>query len=656
MARKQEFKVTKNKRRSLTRRLVNMLTTMFVTLGVVWAGLFLVLAPEMPNTADLWRVPDSPGLTVLAADGSVLSQNGAFSSSLIDVAQMPPVLPRAVIATEDRRFYQHFGVDVIGFLRAMAANFSAGRVVQGGSTITQQLAKNLFLTPERTMLRKARELLLALWLEARLSKDDILTLYLNRVYLGAGAYGVEAAAQRYFGISARNVTLSQAAMLAGLLKAPSRYAPTNDLARARARAAQVLQNMVAARYLTTRQAAAAKRAPARLAHRASTRGSQYFVDWVQERLPRLVGGRDGDLIVRTTLDPDLQRAAQSALTRILTRHAAPRRVAQGAVIALDSNGAVRAMVGGRSYGASQFNRAVQARRQPGSAFKPFVYLAALEAGYSPDSMISDAPVTVDGWQPRNFSKTFQGDIALRDALAQSVNTVAVRLYAKIGHEKVVGAARRLGITSPIGPHPSVALGASEVSLIELTSAYVPFANGGQGVIPHGIVAVRTRAGKILFRRDGSGFGQVIKPRDAARMTAMLRGAVATGTGGGARIDGQRVAGKTGTSQNYRDAWFIGYSADLIAGVWLGNDNDAPTKRVTGGQLPASVWRDFMQTAMASQPTPPTRPLVSARPATPRAVRDDAFDFQRFIDGIAEILAALPGNPAATDTDNGENSD
>jgi penicillin-binding protein 1A len=656
MARKQEFKVTKNKRRSLTRRLINMLTTLFVTLGVVWAGLFLVLAPEMPNTADLWRVPDSPGLTVLAADGSVLAQNGAFSSTLIDVAQMPPVLPRAVIATEDRRFYQHFGVDVIGFLRAMAANLSAGRVVQGGSTITQQLAKNLFLTPERTMLRKARELLLALWLEARLSKDDILTLYLNRVYLGAGAYGVEAAAQRYFGKSARNVTLSQAAMLAGLLKAPSRYAPTNDLARSRARAAQVLQNMVAAGYLTARQAAAAKRAPARLAHRARTRGSQYFVDWVQERLPRLVGGRDGDLIVRTTLDPDLQRAAQTALTRILTRHATPRRVAQGAVIALDFNGAVRAMVGGRSYGASQFNRAVQARRQPGSAFKPFVYLAALEAGYSPDSMMRDAPVTVDGWQPRNFSKTFRGDIALRDALALSINTVAVRLYAKIGHEKVVGAARRLGITSPIGPHPSVALGASEVSLIELTSAYVPFANGGQGVITHGIVEVRTRAGKVLFRRDRSDFGQVIKPADAARMTAMLRGAVDRGTGRGARIDGRRVAGKTGTSQNYRDAWFIGYSGNLVAGVWLGNDNDTPTKRVTGGQLPASLWRDFMQTAMASQPAQPPRVPIAARPATPRAVRDDAFDFQRFIDGIAGILAALPGNPATNDTDSGENSD
>ena len=652
MARKQNSKINQGKRRSLTRRLANLLATLFITLGVVWAGLFLVLAPEMPNPADLWRAPDSPGLTVLAADGGVLAQNGAFSGALINVAQMPPALPRAVIATEDRRFYQHFGMDLIGFLRAMAANFSAGRVVQGGSTITQQLAKNLFLTPERTMLRKARELLLALWLEARLSKDDILTLYLNRIYMGAGAYGVEAAAQRYFGKSARHVNLAEAAMLAGLLKAPSRYAPTNNLARSRARAAQVLQNMVAARFLTARQAAAAKRAPAHLSRRSGARGSQYFVDWVQERLPSLVGGRTGDLIVLTTLEPNLQRAAQTALTRILARHAKARRVGQGAMIALDHYGAVRAMVGGRSYAVSQFNRAVQARRQPGSAFKPFVYLAALEAGFEPGDMMSDAAVTVDGWQPRNFSKTFQGDITLRDALAQSINTVAVRLYATIGREKVVGAARRLGITSPIGPHPSLSLGASEVSLIELTSAYVPFANGGQGVIPHGIVEVRTRAGNILFRRDKSGVGQVIKPGDAARMTAMLRGAVANGTGRGARIDGRDVAGKTGTSQNYRDAWFIGYSADLIAGVWLGNDNDAPTKRLTGGQLPAALWRDFMQTALASQP--PSGAPVAARPAAPRAVRDDGFDFKRFIDGIAGILAALPGNPAAKDS--GENSD
>jgi penicillin-binding protein 1A len=658
MARKQVTKGNKGRPpRSLARRLANVLATTFVTLGVVGAGLFLTLAPEMPNTADLWRVKKSPGVTVLAADGGVLARHGAFNGALIGVARMPAYLPRAVIATEDRRFYQHFGMDLVGFARAMVANLRAGRVVQGGSTITQQLAKNLFLTPERTMLRKARELMLALWLEARLSKDDILTLYLNRVYLGAGAYGVEAAAQRYFGKSARQVTLAEAVMLAGLLKAPSRYAPTNDLARARSRAGQVLENMVAAGYLTDRQAAAARRAPARLARGPGTRGSQYFVDWVRERLPRLVGGRNDDLIVLTTLDPKLQRAAEAALTRVLARHGKRREVGQGALVALDLHGAVRAMVGGRSYAASQFNRAVQARRQPGSAFKPFVYLAALEAGLGPDTVMLDAPVTLEGWRPRNFSKKSEGPMTLRDALAKSINTVTVRLYARIGREKVVGAARRLGIVSPIGPHPSLSLGASEVTLIELTSAYAPFANGGYGVIPHGVVEVRTRAGKILYRRDRSGVGRVIARGDAARMNAMLREAVTAGTGRGARLDGRDVAGKTGTSQKYRDAWFIGYTADYVAGVWLGNDNDAPTKRLTGGQLPASLWRDFMQRASAGLPA---RPLAAAAPRVARAAPPpsetaDGFDFKRFIDGIADILSALPDNPA-TGGDEGENSD
>ena len=646
MARKQ---VTKGKQRSLARRLGNVLTTLFVTLGVVWAVLFLTLAPEMPNTAELWRVRNSPGVTVLAADGGVLARHGAFNGALVGVAQMPAHLPRAVIATEDRRFYRHFGMDLIGFLRAMAANLRAGRVIQGGSTITQQLAKNLFLTPERTMLRKARELLLALWLEARLSKDDILTLYLNRVYLGAGAYGVEAAARRYFGKSARRVTLAEAAMLAGLLKAPSRYAPTNDLARARARAAQVLQNMVAAGYLNERQAAAARRAPARLSRQSGTGGAQYFVDWIEERLPRLVGGRDDDLIVLTTLDANLQRAAEAALRRVLARHGKDRNVGQGAVVALDPNGAVRVMVGGHSYAASQFNRAVQARRQPGSAFKPFVYLAALEAGLGPDSVLLDAPITLEGWEPRNFSKKYRGEVTLGQALASSINTVTVRLYAKLGREKVVGVARRLGITSPIGPHPSLSLGASEVSLIELTSAYAPFANGGYGVIPHGIVEVRTRAGEILYRRDQSGVGRVVKRGDVTRMNAMLRGVVVSGTGRSAGLDGLDVAGKTGTSQNYRDAWFIGYTADYVAGVWLGNDDDTPTKQVTGGQLPASLWRDFMQTASAGA-------LIAARPRPRPAVRDDAFNFRRFIDGITKILAALPVKPATDDTDSDENSD
>jgi penicillin-binding protein 1A len=637
------------RKRSLLRRVPGLLVTLFVTLAVPWAAAFLVLAPEMPDTAELWRVKKSPGVTILAADGGVVSQRGAFNGALVDVSYMPPALPRAVIATEDRRFYSHFGMDIVGFARAMVANFQAGRVVQGGSTISQQLAKNLFLTPDRTVMRKIRELMLALWLEARLSKDDILTLYLNRVYLGAGTYGVEAAAQRYFGKSAREVTLPEAAMLAGLLKAPSRYAPTSDLKLSRERAGQVLENMVAAGYIDEKQAVAARRAPARLAPQSSTASSQYFVDWVEERLPGLVGSRDDDIIVRSTFDPALQRAAESALERTLDKNGKARDVEQGAVVVMAPDGAVRAMVGGRSYSGSQFNRAVQAQRQPGSAFKPFVYLAALEAGLGPDTVMRDSPVTVEGWQPGNFSNKYLGDITLRDALAESVNTVTVKVAERIGRGKVIETAKRLGVTSPIAPHPSLSLGVSEVNLLELASSYAPFANGGVAVLPFGITEVLTRNGEILFRRGGSAVGRVIDVGTLRRMNGMMRAVVTDGTGRAAALPDREVAGKTGTSQNYRDAWFIGYSADYVTGVWLGNDDDTPTRRVTGGQLPAALWKDVM--VQAEKGLPPRRigegaPAVAAleRDSTPPT--ESPVEFKRFLDGLAGMLRNLPTKPPA----------
>ncbi|NKB56340.1 MAG: PBP1A family penicillin-binding protein [Alphaproteobacteria bacterium] len=639
------------KRKSLLRRLTNLLATLFVTLGVVWAALFLTLAPEMPDTSSLWRVKKSPGVTVLAADGSVLAQRGAFNSTMVPIAAMPAYLPRAIIATEDRRFYQHFGMDIIGLFRAVLANLRAGGVVQGGSTITQQLAKNLFLTPERTLVRKIRELMLALWLEARLSKDEILTLYMNRVYLGAGSYGVEAASQRYFGKSARRVSLQEAALLAGLLKAPSRYAPTNNIKRSRDRAAQVLQNMVAAGYLMEGQAAAARRAPARLAHRTRAKSSQYFSDWVQERVPGLVGNRDDDLIILTTLEPELQRAAEAALTRTLSRHGKSRKVAQGALVAVGSDGAVRAMVGGRSYAKSQFNRAVQAHRQPGSAFKPFVYLAALEAGFDPSDVIKDSPVTINGWKPRNFANKHRGNVTLSGALVQSINTVAVKVSERVGREKVIATARRMGITSPLKAHPALALGASEVTLLELTSAYAPFANGGFAVVSHGILEVRTRAGRTLYRRGGSSLGRVVNAHDLTRMNAMLTEVLRSGTGRGARLDDRVSAGKTGTSQKYRDGWFIGYTADLITGVWLGNDNDAPTRKMTGGQLPASLWKGFMRQASVGQPArtlPSGRAVAVLSPDTGQASTEGgSIDFKRFINGLAGMLSEISRQPART---------
>ena len=635
----------------MARRLWNIFTSFIVTFSVLGAVAFLILAPEMPDTAGLWRAKKSPGVTMLAADGSVVTQRGAFNSTMVGMVEMPPHLPLAIIATEDRRFYGHFGMDIIGLSRAMVANVKAGDVVQGGSTITQQLAKNLFLTPERTVLRKVRELLLALWLEARLTKDEILTLYMNRVYLGAGAYGVEAASQRYFGKSARRVNLQEAALLAGLLKAPSRYAPTNNIKRSRDRAAQVLANMVAAGYLTKAQATTAKKMPARLARHSRTKGVRYFADWIQERLPALIGNHNEDLIVFTTMSPKAQYIAESALATTLKRHGKLRNVAQGALVAVAPDGAVRAMVGGRSYSQSQFNRAVQAHRQPGSAFKPFVYLAALEAGLYPSDKVKDSPVNVDGWKPRNFKNKFAGNVTLTRALAQSINTVAVKVSERVGRNQVIATAHRLGITSPIASQPALALGASEVTLLELTAAYAPFANGGYAIAPHGIVEIRTRAGQMLYRRNGSSLGRVIETRNLRHINSMLSETLVTGTGRAALLGDRAAAGKTGTSQKYRDCWFVGYTANLVTGVWLGNDDDTPTKRLTGGQLPAYIWKNFMQRASIEH-LPRAIPTGSGDAAVTSNSQeipdqDEGLNFNSFINGIKGILSEIAKRPAAS---------
>jgi penicillin-binding protein 1A len=563
-------------------------------MGLVWAVLFLILTPNLPDTKNLFHNSANPEVIILARDGSALSRTGG-NAKIVRVEELPVYLPQAVLATEDRRFYRHFGMDVIGFARALLANIRAGRVVQGGSTITQQLAKNLWLTPERSIIRKLKELMLAIWLEARLEKREILTLYLNRVYLGAGSFGVEAASRRYFGKSARHVTLSEAALLAGLLKAPSRYAPTNDLPRARRRAAAVIDNMVEAGFLKKRHATAAKLAPARLAKSAvsSGGGNGYFVDWIETQIPLFVGRVGAGIIVETTLDPVAQGSAESALARTLKRHGKSRAVSQGAVIAFAPDGAVQAMVGGRSYKASQFNRALQARRQPGSAFKAIVYLAGLEDGLRPNSTFKDAPINIDGWRPKNFDGKYAGTVTIEWALAKSINTVAVKVAKRVGPKKIISIARRLGITTPLSANLTLALGTSEVSLFEMSAAYIPLANGGLGVFPYGIARISTTGGQVLYQRSGNSLGQLIEPKHVGQMNRMLSAAVTDGTGRRARLKGRDVAGKTGTSQDYRDGWFIGYSANMVAGVWVGNDNNKPTKRVTGGQLPATIWRDFV---------------------------------------------------------------
>ncbi len=456
------------------------------------------------------------------------------------------------------------------------------------------MAKNLFLTPERSLKRKIQEVLLALWLENHLSKDQILTVYLNRVYLGAGTYGVDAASRKYFGHPARDLSTYEAAMLAGLLKAPSRFNPATDPDKARERAELVLDNMVRTGFLNVQDAKLARSRPNRV---VATNGgaSRYFVDWLLERVSGYVPAGDRDLVVITTLDPVLQRRAESEIRAALDGPGRKSKVEQAALVAMAPDGAVRAMVGGRDYGRSQFNRATQALRQPGSAFKPLVYLAGLLAGLTPESRLPDAPVTVDGWTPRNFDGRYRGEVSLGQAMAESLNTVAVRVAEKAGYAKVVDVARRLGVTADLDATPSLALGTGEVTLLELTGAYAVFANGGRGVWPYGISEIRDGEGRVLYRRTGSGPGRVVAPKYVTAMNRMLMQVTEDGTGKSADLD-RPNAGKTGTSQNFRDAWFVGYTADLVTGIWMGNDDGSPTGKVTGGGLPAKTWHAYMAAA------------------------------------------------------------
>ena len=569
-------------------------------------GVIVWYAYDLPPVDKLSAIQRKPSLVLLDHKGRQIARFGDVYGEPVQLKQLPVHLPQAVVATEDRRFYSHFGVDPIGLARAMVNNLIAGRIVQGGSTISQQLAKNVFLTHQRTLKRKVQEFLLALWLEANFSKEQILTLYLNRVYLGAGAYGVDAAARRYFNKPAAKVNLAEAAMLAGLLKAPSRLAPTRNIKAARARAAVVLNNMVGAGYIDVAAAKGAKNRPAGLRRGrggsggAGARPARYFADWVMDRLTDYLGPTERNLFIKTTLDRDMQRAAEAAMARLFAGPARKQKIAQGALLAMAPNGAVRAMVGGRDYRKSQYNRATQARRQPGSAFKPVVFLAGLEAGMRPDTMFADKPITVDGWSPKNYAGKYRGRISFSQALAYSSNSVAVQVMERVGRDEVVDTARRLGLSSPIPRHPSIALGTAEVGLLELTAVYAALANQGQGVLPHGILEVRDDKGQVLYRRLGSGRGQVAQPWHARELGQMLAGAVRVGTGRNAKI-GRPAAGKTGTSQDYRDAWFMGYTNQLVAGVWLGNDNGAPMRRVTGGGAPARLWRDFMTAAHKGLP-------------------------------------------------------
>jgi len=577
--------------------------------SVAIGGVAFYYALDLPDTSNLWATEQRPSVTIVDYQNRKLLTRGISYGVPVTINELPYYLPEAVLATEDRRFYHHIGVDLVGLARAAVANWQEGRVVQGGSTITQQLAKNLFLNPERTMKRKIQELMLALWLEHRFTKDQILSLYLNRVYLGAGTYGVEAAAQRYFGKSARDVSLGEAAILAGLLKAPSRYAPTRNAARAQARAETVLRKMVEAGYITDGERWRAGNTPPRYVENTATTGLNYFADWVMEQLPLLIGDIDADLIVKTTLDKDLQAQAEKAVGLTLERDGAKLKFSEAALVSMTADGAVRALVGGRSYQSSQFNRVVHAKRQPGSAFKPFVFLTALESGLRPDDLVEDAPIRIGNWAPRNFSEKYRGMISLKEALAQSANSAAVRLAERVGPDQIVTRAQRLGVNSKLTANRSLPLGTSEVSLLELTSAYVPFANGGARIATHGITQVSTVEGGRLYDRRPSGLGSVIRPQQVGDMNEMLQEVMQTGTGRKANLGVRAAAGKTGTSQNNRDAWFVGFTADLVTGVWVGNDDNSPMGRVTGGRVPTVIWKDYM---LAAHRELPLRPLPDFR--------------------------------------------
>jgi penicillin-binding protein 1A len=592
------------KRRGFMRWLFKLLFALGFWGSVVAAGLFAITWYSLDQKG-LFQIPErEPGIMILASDGSEIAEQGTFFGDAVAMAELPDYVPNAVIAIEDRRFYNHYGVDPIGISRAMVRNAMRGQMREGGSTLTQQLAKNLFLSHERTFTRKAQELVFAIWLESKFSKDEILQLYLNRVYFGGGANGIDKASRTFYGKSAYELTLMEAATLAGVLKAPTNYNPARNPKEAAARAKLVLANMVEQGFVTAEEAQDAIDNPSKAAVNDFTPATQYAVDWINGQLPLLIKKQTQSLIIETTIEPNLQAQAENVLRKRLADNAKKLNVSQGAIVTLDLSGAIRALVGGRSYKRSQFNRATEAKRQPGSAFKAFVYLAALENGYRPNSIEVDEPVKFGNWSPENYRQKYLGPVSLEQAYALSLNTIAAKLTNAVSPLVVTRVAKRLGIMSKLGQDASIALGTSEVSLLELTTAFTPFANGGQSVEPYIVKRILSRDGTVLYERGGDGLGRVIGDRELGDMNAMMRKVIETGTGTKARFDGQDMGGKTGTSQDYRDAWFVGYTPYLITGVWMGNDDNSPTKKVTGGSLPALIWHDIMLKAHQGLPALP----------------------------------------------------
>jgi penicillin-binding protein 1A len=596
-------------------------------LTLATGGLMVMLALAIPafreTSDDDWLKKSELAVTFLDRYGNDLGSRGIKHNDALRLDEFPDHLIKATLATEDRRFYEHFGIDIPGLFRAMTANARAGGVVQGGSSISQQLAKNLFLSNERTIERKVKEAFLALWLEARLPKNEILKLYLDRAYLGGGTFGVDAAAQYYFNKSARDVNLAEAAMLAGLFKAPSRFAPHVNLPAARARANVVLDNLVDAGFMTEGQVFGARRNPATPVDRRDERSPNYYLDWAFDEMKKLAANlpksvHERVFVVRLALDVDLQKHAEQALENSLRQYGREYNARQGASVLMDTDGSVRAMVGGRDYGESQFNRATDALRQPGSSFKPYVYSAALMNGFKPTSIVVDSPVCIGNWCPKNYGGGFGGAMTLAEALKRSVNIVAVKLSialghgnAKIGREIIRQLAHKAGLRTPLPDTPSMPIGADEVTVLDHVGGYTMFANLGKAHTPHAVLEVRSGAGELIWRwdRDGKKPVQVITPQVASDMVGMMTKVVEEGTARRAMLDGIRAAGKTGTTNAYRDAWFVGYTGNFVCGVWFGNDDYKTMNQMTGGSLPAQTWHEIMAYAHQGVELRPI-PLVS----------------------------------------------
>jgi penicillin-binding protein 1A len=612
-----------------------------LTLGVAGGIVALVLAtPAFRETSDDWLKKQDLAVTFLDRYGQEVGRRGIKHDDSLSLDQFPDHLIQAVLATEDRRFFEHFGIDVIGTLRALTVNARSSSVVQGGSSITQQLAKNLFLSNERTLERKIKEAYLAVWLETHLTKQEILKLYLDRAYMGGGTFGVQAAAEFYFGKPVPSLSLAEAAMLAGLFKAPTKYAPHINLPAARARANDVLNNMIDAGFVSEGQIYAAYRNPATPIDRKREISPDWYLDWAYAQVKKLSEehrlGDDHVLTVRTALDLNLQKRAESVVEEELRQYGGSYHARQSALVILEPNGEVRAIVGGRDYGLSQFNRATDAQRQPGSSFKPFVYVTALMTGkFKPNTIVTDSPVCIGNWCPRNYGGSYAGSLPLVNALARSLNTVAVKLSIsigdsnpKLGRARIIDTARKMGLTTPLTDTVSLPIGAAEVTVIDMAAAYAVFANGGRRVLPHAAVEITNSKGEVIYRqdRDEPAPQQVINPNTIADMNSMLVQVVESGTGKRAQLDHIKVGGKTGTTNGYKDAWFVGFTGNYVGAVWFGNDDDSPMNNMTGGSLPAQTWHDVMVYAhdgIELKPLPGVPQPVSPQPATAAAASGTA---------------------------------